>query len=103
MPSAKDNFRAGVRALRGNQSQDKKGRKSKGRNEVGYARVSAAQDVDWEGEDVRDSLGAVLRMALEEGVHPVVEERQPLPFELSDRGGEESICQQGILAVSLSL
>ncbi|KAJ7179595.1 hypothetical protein C8R46DRAFT_1325263 [Mycena filopes] len=93
IPSAKDNFRAGLRALRGNQNEGKKSKSKKenkkaekaggGRSEVGYAWVSPAQDVDWEGEDVRDSLGAVIRLALEEdGVRPVLEEEQvPLPFE----------------------
>ena len=33
------------------------------RRVVGYAWVSVAADVDFEGEDVRDSLAAVMRMA----------------------------------------
>ncbi|KAJ7727920.1 hypothetical protein B0H16DRAFT_247074 [Mycena metata] len=89
IPSAKDNFRAGLRSLRGNQNEGKKSKKENkkekaagGRSEVGYAWVSSAQDVDWEGEDVRDSIAAVLRMALEDGVRPFLEEeRVPLPFE----------------------
>ncbi|KAJ7047843.1 hypothetical protein C8F04DRAFT_1022872 [Mycena alexandri] len=90
IPTAKDNFRAGLRSLRGNQNEGKKSKKENkkekaaggGRSEVGYAWVSQAQDVDWEGEDVRDSLRAVIRMALEDGVRPLLEEeRVPLPFE----------------------
>ncbi|KAJ7122882.1 hypothetical protein C8R44DRAFT_876078 [Mycena epipterygia] len=107
VPNAKDNFRAGLRALRGNQqTQGKsKSRKSKGRGEVGYAWVSAAQDVDWEGEDVRDSLGAVLRMALEDSVRPVVEqERTPLPFERAPEvfeGGDGGVLRGGSVVVKV--
>ncbi|KAJ7155365.1 hypothetical protein C8R43DRAFT_1126036 [Mycena crocata] len=90
VPSAKDNFRAGLRALRGNQGEKggKKEASGSGKKkgcEVGYAWVSAAQDVDWEGEDVRDGLGALIRMALEEGVRPVVE---------GGPGGAHSLQQQ---------
>ncbi|KAJ6463199.1 hypothetical protein C8R47DRAFT_992720 [Mycena vitilis] len=108
VPTAKDNFRAGLRALKGASApappKEKEGKKSRflpkssssskssskaksgggaAAHVVSYAWVSAAQDVDWEGEDVRDSLGGVVRMALEEGVRPVVEEgvRAALPFE----------------------
>ncbi|KAJ7638417.1 hypothetical protein FB45DRAFT_401592 [Roridomyces roridus] len=78
IPSAKDNFRAGLRALRGSQAE--KGKKGK-KSEVGYAWVSGAQDVDWEGQDVRDSLAALLSLA-REGVRPLVEtEPSTLPFE----------------------
>ncbi|KAJ7667543.1 hypothetical protein DFH06DRAFT_983356 [Mycena polygramma] len=108
VPTAKDNFRAGLRALKGasasvsapkEKEKEEKAKKSRFRSKskssssgknggggghvVSYAWVSAAQDVDWEGEDVRDSLGGVVRMALEEGVRPVVEEgvKAALPFE----------------------
>ena len=40
-----------------------KGAGKRERRVVGYAWVSVAADVDFEGEDVRDSLGAVMRMA----------------------------------------
>ncbi|KAJ7672823.1 hypothetical protein B0H17DRAFT_1208536 [Mycena rosella] len=96
VPTAKDNFRAGLRALRGNQSQGGGGgggaaKKGAKRSEVGYAWVSAAQDVDWEGADVRDALGAMLRLALEGGVRPVVEAEQPFERapEVFERGGGE--------------
>ncbi|KAF8911932.1 hypothetical protein CPB85DRAFT_1220626, partial [Mucidula mucida] len=48
----------------------------------GYAWVSIAQDVDWEGEDVRDSIGAVLRLAINEGIKPSVGgDARTVPFE----------------------
>ncbi|KII96059.1 hypothetical protein PLICRDRAFT_170639 [Plicaturopsis crispa FD-325 SS-3] len=73
IPSAKDHFRAGMRSMGATGSTEggaKKEKKVKGG--VGYAWVSVAADVDWEGEDVRDSLGAVLRLAAEEGLRPVL-------------------------------
>ncbi|OAX39233.1 hypothetical protein K503DRAFT_675819, partial [Rhizopogon vinicolor AM-OR11-026] len=39
---------------------------------VNYAWVDDMSDVDWEGADVQDSLGAVLAMAMEQGVRPAV-------------------------------
>ncbi|KAK7061299.1 hypothetical protein R3P38DRAFT_2757796 [Favolaschia claudopus] len=91
IPTAKDNFRAGLRSLSGsnggaahdgNGKNGKKGKKEKAGkgSSVSYAWVSAAQDVDWEGEDVRDSLGAVLRMALQQGVRPSLD-GGAVPFE----------------------
>ncbi|TFK74362.1 hypothetical protein BDN72DRAFT_50073 [Pluteus cervinus] len=38
-----------------------------GGGKVGYAWVSIAQDVDWEGEDIRETLGSVLRLSLKTG------------------------------------
>ncbi|KAF9558220.1 hypothetical protein CPC08DRAFT_692332 [Agrocybe pediades] len=77
IPTAGDNFRAGLRSLRiGNDGnghaavEDSIDTKAK----VGYAWVSVAQDVDWEGDDVGETLGIVLRQALEGGVRPVVDE-----------------------------
>ncbi|KAG1739870.1 uncharacterized protein EDB91DRAFT_1053735 [Suillus paluster] len=89
--TASDHFRAGVRALRiGNAkcalevhdegefshatvslAGGKKTRKAKPRP-VNYAWVNVMSDVDWEGADVRDSLAAVLAMAMEEGVRPAI-------------------------------
>ncbi|KAJ7265906.1 hypothetical protein B0H12DRAFT_1100067 [Mycena haematopus] len=91
VPTAKDNFRAGLRSLKGGNGVSttsgdgakpakKPTKKEKAGTTVSYAWVSAAQDVDWEGEDVRDSLGAVVRMTMEEGVRPVVE-GAAVPFE----------------------
>ncbi|KAJ7229089.1 hypothetical protein GGX14DRAFT_346422 [Mycena pura] len=80
VPSAMDNFRLGLRAMRGSQSEStKKEKGSKARTNVSYAWVSVAQDVDWEGGDVRDGLGVLVQMALEAGMRPVVENQ--LPFE----------------------
>ncbi|KAG0692691.1 hypothetical protein DFH29DRAFT_985687 [Suillus ampliporus] len=89
--TASDHFRAGVRTLRiGNAKgtlqvhddaefsqatvslgRSKKDRKVKPRP-VNYAWVNVMSDVDWEGADLRDSLGAVLAMAMEEDVRPAV-------------------------------
>ncbi|KAG2127722.1 uncharacterized protein EDB93DRAFT_1096330 [Suillus bovinus] len=89
--TASDHFRAGVRALRiGNAksslqvhddaesspasvglARGKRDRKMKPRP-VNYAWVNVMSDVDWEGGDVRDSLSAVLEMAVEEDVRPAV-------------------------------
>jgi hypothetical protein len=41
---------------------------------VGYAWVSVAHEVEWEGEDVGETLGAVLRLAMGEGIRPLVED-----------------------------
>jgi len=87
IPTAGDNFRAGLRSLRsdggggagsttGNAGNGDEGgittADMKGNNRVGYAWVSVAQDVDWEGEDIGDTLASVLRLALEKGVRPVI-------------------------------
>ncbi|KAJ3889205.1 hypothetical protein GG344DRAFT_52108 [Lentinula edodes] len=85
IPTASDHFRAGLRSMKNthnatttkdgsNGSPVKKG--ANGNGKVGYAWVSVAQDVDWEGEDIRDSLGAVVKMAMNEGVRPWVGESE---------------------------
>ncbi|KAI0637678.1 hypothetical protein C8Q77DRAFT_1047354 [Trametes polyzona] len=77
IPTAQDNLRSGLRSLRRSVSTSSPaspspashaslGRSAGGvktKRVVGYAWVSVAADVDFEGEDVRDSLGAVVRMA----------------------------------------
>lgn len=77
VPTARDNFRAGLRALRmgssstpsASSTQDgAPSTRSSGR--VGYAWVSVAQDVDWEGQDVAETLGAVVRLALAGALRP---------------------------------
>ncbi|KDQ29291.1 hypothetical protein PLEOSDRAFT_176054 [Pleurotus ostreatus PC15] len=99
IPTAGDNFRAGVRNWKLG-SSPRKGRLvrsaslsvsgsngqaidpsilppeviGKGKGKVEYAWVSLAQDVGWEGEDVGSSLAEVLRMALDMGIRPFVEE-----------------------------
>lgn len=94
IPTAGDNFRAGLRSLRfdggtgggsgiGNGDEgfnaDMKG------NKVGYAWVSVAQDVDWEGEDIGDTLASVLHLVMEGGMRPVVGDdvanHRVVPFE----------------------
>lgn len=73
IPSAGDHFRAGLRSLRfGERDKGKGAHGGGGSGKVGYAWVNVAQDVDWEGEDVRESVRAVLRMAIEDGVRPWV-------------------------------
>ncbi|KAL0575362.1 hypothetical protein V5O48_006613 [Marasmius crinis-equi] len=56
IPSASDYFKSGLRSMR--------------KSGVDYTWVNVAQDIDYEGGDVRDALRKVLRMALEEGVRP---------------------------------
>ncbi|KAF9488100.1 hypothetical protein BDN71DRAFT_1457754 [Pleurotus eryngii] len=99
IPTAGDNFRAGVRNWKLG-SSPRKGRLvrsaslsisssnsqavdlsvlppeviGKGKGKVEYAWVSLAQDVGWEGEDVGSSLAEVLRMALDMGIRPFVGE-----------------------------
>jgi len=90
--TASDNFRAAIRALRIGKAKDalrahddpgfspstagpargKKNKKMKLRP-VNYAWVNIMSGVDWEGADVQDSLGAVLAMAVEQGVRPAVD------------------------------
>ncbi|KAF9526296.1 hypothetical protein CPB83DRAFT_908550 [Crepidotus variabilis] len=96
IPSAGDHFKANLRSLRlglndstngyaaplsptnyddngpPSANLDPKGSSSQGK--VGYAWVSVAHDVEWEGEDVGDTLGAVLRMAMDDGIKPLVED-----------------------------
>jgi hypothetical protein len=85
IPTTADNFRAGLRSF-GVESGAKNGDEGttadmKG-NKVGYAWVSVAQDVDWEGEDISETLSSVLRLALEERVRPVIGARYRIvPFE----------------------
>ena len=87
IPTAGDHFRAGLRSLRLGPSNDANASNGqsndaakagdddlKGSGKVGYAWVSVAQDVDWEGEDVGETLGTVIRFALEGGVRPLVED-----------------------------
>ncbi|RXW23585.1 hypothetical protein EST38_g2270 [Candolleomyces aberdarensis] len=70
IPTTADNFRAGLRSLKF--SSGSGGSVGEEKTKVGYAWISVAQDVDWEGDDVADSIGHVLRLALEHGVKPVV-------------------------------
>ena len=71
IPTAQDNLKGGLRSLRRATSTTAKsspavlsrGASKREKRLVGYAWVSVAADVDMEGEDVRDSLAAVVRMA----------------------------------------
>ncbi|RDB15652.1 hypothetical protein Hypma_003990 [Hypsizygus marmoreus] len=89
IPSAGDNFRAGLRSLHFGVGGTGDGKKVEG-GKVGYAWVNAAQDVDWEGQDVSETLNAVLRTVMEDGVRPWVGEngdeeavrmKKVIPFE----------------------
>ncbi|KIK65786.1 hypothetical protein GYMLUDRAFT_39314 [Collybiopsis luxurians FD-317 M1] len=88
IPAAGDLFKAGLRSLKSTHKNGQDGAgdeavKRGGYGRVGYAWVSVAQDVDWEGEDVRDSVAAVVKMAIGEGVRPWVggSEGGVVPFE----------------------
>ncbi|KAL7282021.1 LOW QUALITY PROTEIN: hypothetical protein ACG7TL_003488 [Trametes sanguinea] len=86
IPTAQDNLRSGLRSLRRSMSTSSTGptksspaslgrsagAAAKTKRIVGYAWVSVAADVDFEGEDVRDSLGAVVRMAEDGWLRPWV-------------------------------
>ena len=88
VPSAGDAFRANLRSFRvGSNERDREGAEAKvhggggGGGDaaagvvVGYAWVSVAHEVsEWEGADVRETLGAVLAHAMEDGIRPVVED-----------------------------
>ncbi|KIY71775.1 hypothetical protein CYLTODRAFT_368649 [Cylindrobasidium torrendii FP15055 ss-10] len=88
VPSATANFRAGIRALKNTHNQE--GVK------VGYAWVSIAQDVDWEGEDVGNTLGAVLRL----GVIPrALEAERIVPFERAPNVFSGPLLEHGGTAV----
>ncbi|KAF5371968.1 hypothetical protein D9615_008079 [Tricholomella constricta] len=99
IPSAGDNFKAGLRSLNFGVGD---GKKLDGK--VGYAWISHAQDVDWEGEDVRETLGAVLRTAIDEGIRPWVGENvdaiheRVIPFEKAPKAfvnGERGVLTDG--------
>jgi len=124
IPSAGDNFRAGLRLLKlGNVGRDMdKGWQGgddgdvevkeaeddrvKAKTKVGYAWVSVAQDVDWEGKDVRDSVGAVLEMAVNGVAKPRVEsvvsfERTPEVLAEGLRPGENPLSDGGTIVVKI--
>lgn len=90
IPTAGDNFRAGLRSLRiGNDGTGRDAiveETADTKAKVGYAWVSVAQDVDWEGDDVGETLGIVLRQALEADVRPVVDDidfTRPVPLQMT--------------------
>lgn len=98
VPSASDLFKAGVRSLRmggkpsgghkddGPNSPGKTSGGFAGDKKVGYAWVGTSQDVDWEGQNISESIGAVLRLALEGTAKPWVgspsdDDLRVVPFE----------------------
>jgi hypothetical protein len=97
VPSASDLFKAGVRSLRmgvkpsggykddGPNSPGRTSGGSTGDRKVGYAWVGTAQDVDWEGQNISESIATVLKLALEGLAKPWVgspsEDRRVVPFE----------------------
>jgi NADPH:quinone reductase-like Zn-dependent oxidoreductase len=110
IPSAGDHFRAGLRSLMPGKRGRRRGvsveewkEKDGGKGKVGYAWVSVAQDVDWEGEDVKESLRAVLGMALESGVKPWT--GKVVPFEKTPevfaRDGRELLRDGGTVVVRI--
>ena len=97
IPSAADAFRANLRSFRFGLNDNHRshvsgaeGNSSGGANAitdidgsggggiqgtVGYAWVCVAHEVsEWEGADVRETLGAVLSLAMEDGIRPLVED-----------------------------
>ncbi|KAH7888108.1 hypothetical protein F5I97DRAFT_1936104 [Phlebopus sp. FC_14] len=93
--TAGDNFRAGVRALRIGGTKDQHSFEDSGYQEtincgrtkdkklklkprpVNYSWVNIVSDVDWEGGDIHDTLKAILRVAMNDNVKPIV---GPLDF-----------------------
>jgi len=121
IPKAHDNLRSGLRSLRRAMStsgstkgsgSSSSGRvfgtsvKGKVKRTVGYAWISVAADVD-EGEDVRDSLGAVVSMVEDGVIRPWVghgeegEEDRIVPFEQApeafrrDANGPKGVLKDG--------
>ncbi|KAH7930071.1 hypothetical protein BV22DRAFT_1001459 [Leucogyrophana mollusca] len=109
VPTARDHFRAGVRSLRvanGKEpledipyyepapvdtgKKDQKKLKLKPRT-VNYAWVNIVSDIDWEGGDIHDSLGAVLRMAAEQDVKPTIGPVDFPPLAPRDKGKKRAM------------
>lgn len=88
IPTAKDHFKAGMRSMKSGPDVNPSPPPSsastpnislrKKNVHVGYSWISVGQDVDVDGEDIRDSLGCVLKM---EGVRPHAVEENVLAFE----------------------
>jgi hypothetical protein len=95
VPTTSDLFKAGVRSTKkhgtGSSAVNRRystdsgmsdGRKNKTKAKVGYAWIIINQDVDWQGEDIADSLRAVIRgAAVDGGVRPLVVGDKIVPFE----------------------
>lgn len=84
VPTSQDNFNSGLRSFRRTKStmhhltiDGSKSRRSKGhKRTVSYSWVNPAADVDVAGEDVRNSLAAVVRMAEDGTLKPTLNEDQ---------------------------
>lgn len=93
VPRAKDHLRSGLRAMRMGSTDNATAGEESAAGKVGYAWVSVAQDVDWEGHGVSETLGVVVRLALDEGVRPPVDDvvgqtgyrRRVVPFDQSTK------------------
>jgi len=112
IPSVADALRANLRSFRTGQGHGQSSGTNKSTTEggpcpeghgaadadpkfhkVGHAWVSVAHEVEWEGEDVGETLGAVLRLAMEQGIRPLVEDAgggilgrpRVVPFEKAPR------------------
>ncbi|OBZ71818.1 hypothetical protein A0H81_08180 [Grifola frondosa] len=91
IPTAHDNLRSGLRSLRRAMGPTKGAGQKKAKEakrSVGYTWVSVAVDVDFEGEDIRDSLDAVVAMAEQGWLRPWIgqgeedaDEGRVVPFE----------------------
>lgn len=74
VPSINAHFKSNMRSLR--RAFVKKDNKA-----IGYAWVSPAADVDNDGEDIRDSLNVIGRLAIDGVLRPWVEPSRIMPFE----------------------
>ncbi|KAF9457989.1 hypothetical protein BDZ94DRAFT_1325820 [Collybia nuda] len=106
IPTAGDNFRAGLRSLNFSVAGRNDGKSHDG-GKVGYAWVGVAQDVDWEGENVSETIGEVLRLSLEDGIRPWIGDRNGriLPFEQAPgafvNGGRGMLANGGTIVVKI--
>lgn len=74
IPTVNQSFRSNLRSL--HRAFVKADRKA-----LGYAWISPVADVDWDGEDIRDSLGAIARLAADGVMMPWVDGSRCVPFE----------------------
>lgn len=108
IPTAKDHFKAGMRSMKSgpdvNSSQAPPSsastpnvtlRRKNVNVHVGYSWISVGQDVDVDGEDIRDSLGCILRM---EGIRPYIADENVLPLESAPKAfRREPVGNSGML------
>ncbi|OCH95889.1 hypothetical protein OBBRIDRAFT_442048 [Obba rivulosa] len=88
IPSAQDNLKSGFRSLRRSSTASARSGGRRVKRTLGYTWISAAADVDFEGEDVRDSLASVVSMVERGLMKPWIgggdgedDEGKVLPFE----------------------